>query len=79
MSDADLITHGHRQRLFELLTRVANGVPGMGFKTAMKVLDRGLAQRILDESRRCARDRKQSGKAIGEFQLIIGRALPRQD
>lgn len=59
---------------------IIGGVPGQGFKTAMKVLDRGrlnisavscgLASRILDESRRYARDRKQFGKSIGEFQLI---------
>lgn len=59
---------------------IIGGVPGQGFKTAMKVLDRGrlnisavscgLASRILDESRRYARDRKQFGKPIGEFQLI---------
>jgi acyl-CoA dehydrogenase len=56
------------------------GEPGQGFKTAMKVLDRGrlnisayscgLASRIIDESRRYARERKQFGKPIGEFQLI---------
>lgn len=59
---------------------IIGGVPGQGFKTAMKVLDRGrlnisavscgLAARIIDESRRYARERKQFGKAIGEFQLI---------
>ena len=59
---------------------IIGGVPGQGFKTAMKVLDRGrlnisavscgLASRILDEARTYARDRKQFGKAIGEFQLI---------
>lgn len=61
---------------------IIGGVPGQGFKTAMKVLDRGrlnisavscgLASRILDESRRYARERKQFGKPIGEFQLIQG-------
>ena len=61
-------------------TNIIGGVPGQGFKTAMKVLDRGrlnisavscgLASRILDESRRYARDRRQFGKPIGEFQLI---------
>ncbi len=61
-------------------SHIIGGVPGQGFKTAMKVLDRGrlnisavscgLAARILDESRRYARDRKQFGKPIGEFQLI---------
>lgn len=59
---------------------IIGGVPGQGFKTAMKVLDRGrlnisavscgLASRILDESRRYARERRQFGKPIGEFQLI---------
>ena len=59
---------------------IIGGVPGQGFKTAMKVLDRGrlhisavscgMAQRILEEATAYARDRKQFGKAIGEFQLI---------
>ena len=59
---------------------IIGGVPGQGFKTAMKVLDRGrlnisavscgAASRILDESSAYARDRKQFGKPIGEFQLI---------
>ena len=54
--------------------------PGQGFKTAMKVLDRGrlhisavacgMAQRILNESVAFARNRKQFGKRIGDFQLI---------
>ena len=61
-------------------TNIIGGVPGQGFKTAMKVLDRGrlhisavscgMAQRIIDEATAYARDRKQFGKAIGEFQLI---------
>ncbi len=61
-------------------THIIGCVPGQGFKTAMKVLDRGrlnisavacgMASRILDESRRYARDRKQFGKPIGEFQLV---------
>ncbi len=61
-------------------TNIIGGVPGQGFKTAMKVLDRGrlhisavacgMAQRILDESVAYAKERKQFGKAIGEFQLI---------
>lgn len=56
------------------------GEPGRGFKTAMKVLDRGrlhisavacgMAQRILDESVAYARDRRQFGQRIGDFQLI---------
>lgn len=59
---------------------IIGGVPGQGFKTAMKVLDRGrlnisavscgMASRILDESTTYARDRKQFGKSIGDFQLI---------
>jgi acyl-CoA dehydrogenase len=59
---------------------IIGGQPGQGFKTAMKVLDRGrlnisavacgIAQRVLDESARYARERKQFGKALGEFQLI---------
>jgi acyl-CoA dehydrogenase len=59
---------------------IIGGVPGQGFKTAMKVLDRGrlnisavacgIAQRVLDESTRYARERKQFGKKLGEFQLI---------
>ncbi len=59
---------------------IIGGVPGQGFKTAMKVLDRGrlhisavacgMAQRILQESVAYAKERKQFGKAIGEFQLI---------
>ena len=53
---------------------------GRGFKTAMKVLDKGrihvaavcvgVAQRILDDALRYAMERKQFGQAIGEFQLI---------
>src|SRR5574343_1855456 len=59
---------------------IIGGVPGQGFKTAMKVLDRGrlniaavscgLASRVIDESRRYARERQQFGKPIGEFQLV---------
>ena len=55
-------------------------VPGKGFKTAMKVLDRGrlhvsalacgVAQRVLNESVAYARERKQFGQRIGDFQLI---------
>ena len=53
---------------------------GRGFKTAMKVLDKGrihiaavcvgVAQRILDDALRYAMERKQFGQAIAEFQLI---------
>jgi acyl-CoA dehydrogenase len=59
---------------------IIGGVPGMGFKTAMKVLDRGrlhvsalacgVAQRVLNESVTYARERKQFGQRIGDFQLI---------
>ncbi len=61
-------------------SNVIGGKPGQGFKTAMKVLDRGrlhisavacgMAQRILDESVGYARERRQFGKRIGDFQLI---------
>jgi acyl-CoA dehydrogenase len=56
------------------------GEPGQGFKTAMKVLDRGrlhiaslscgVAQRVLDLSVAYARERRQFGQRIGDFQLI---------
>jgi len=56
------------------------GEPGQGFKTAMKVLDRGrlhisavacgMARRILDEAVAYARQRKQFGSPIGDFQLV---------
>jgi acyl-CoA dehydrogenase len=59
---------------------IIGGEPGKGFKTAMKVLDRGrlhvaalscgMAQRILDESVAYARERKQFGQRIGDFQLV---------
>jgi acyl-CoA dehydrogenase len=55
---------------------------GIGFKTAMKVLDKGrlniaaastgAAQRMLDDAVRYAKERKQFGKPIGDFQLIQG-------
>jgi len=61
-------------------SHIIGGVPGQGFKTAMKVLDRGrlhisavacgMARRILEESARYASERRQFGKAIGEFQLV---------
>src|SRR5215210_5215451 len=59
---------------------VIGGVEGMGFKTAMKVLDKarviiaavcvGAATRILDEALTYAMERRQFEKAIGEFQLV---------
>jgi acyl-CoA dehydrogenase len=59
---------------------VIGGEPGKGFKTAMKVLDRGrlhvsalacgMAQRIQQESVAFAQQRKQFGQRIGDFQLV---------
>ena len=59
---------------------IIGGKPGQGFKTAMKVLDRGrlhisavacgMAQRILEEAVAYAQQRKQFGTRIGELQLI---------
>ncbi|ANN67205.1 acyl-CoA dehydrogenase family protein [Bordetella bronchialis] len=59
---------------------IIGGQPGKGFKTAMKVLDRGrlhisavacgMADRILRESVAYAQQRKQFGQRIGDFQLV---------
>jgi acyl-CoA dehydrogenase len=56
------------------------GKEGQGFKTAMKVLDKGrihiaavaaaFAERILEESLRYAMERKQFGERIANFQLV---------
>ncbi|MCZ8269451.1 MAG: acyl-CoA dehydrogenase family protein [Beijerinckiaceae bacterium] len=56
------------------------GIEGQGFKTAMKVLDKGrlhiaaactgLAERIIDDMMAYAVGRRQLGKAIAEFQLL---------
>lgn len=56
------------------------GREGQGFKTAMKVLDKGrlniaaasvgAGERMLADALRYATERKQFGKPIGEFQLI---------
>jgi acyl-CoA dehydrogenase len=56
------------------------GMEGQGFKTAMKVLDRGrihiaalcvgAARRLIADSLSYANDRKQFGRPIGEFQLV---------
>ncbi|MGL4295963.1 MAG: acyl-CoA dehydrogenase family protein [Aestuariivirga sp.] len=56
------------------------GVEGRGFKTAMKVLDKGrlhiaaactgLAERIIDDMMTYAVGRRQFGKPIAEFQLL---------
>jgi len=58
------------------------GREGVGFKTAMKVLDKGrihlasicvaAAQRMLDMALAYAMERKQFGQAIANFQLIQG-------
>jgi len=59
---------------------IIGGKEGQGFKTAMKVLDRGrlhmsavcvgAARRLLEESLRYASERRQFGKPIVEFQLV---------
>ncbi len=59
---------------------IIGGVPGLGFKTAMKVLDRGrihiaavalgMSDRLIDMSMRYAMERKQFGQAISGFQLV---------
>jgi acyl-CoA dehydrogenase len=59
---------------------VIGGVPGRGFKTAMKVLDRGriniaatsvgMASRLIDEALAYAHERKAFGSAIADFQLV---------
>lgn len=59
---------------------VIGGKEGQGFKTAMKVLDRGrlhiaalcvgAAERLIHESVSYARERKQFGQPIAEFQLV---------
>ena len=61
-------------------TSIIGGKEGLGFKTAMKVLDKarlniaavcvGAAERLLDEALRYAKERQQFGKPIAEFQLI---------
>jgi acyl-CoA dehydrogenase len=61
---------------------VIGGVPGRGFKTAMKVLDRGrihiaavalgMCDRLIDMSVRYALERRQFGAIIGSFQLVQG-------
>jgi acyl-CoA dehydrogenase len=56
------------------------GVEGRGFKTAMKVLDKGrihiaaicvgVAERMLDDALKYAVQRRQFGKPIADFQLV---------
>lgn len=59
---------------------IIGAVPGLGFKTAMKVLDRGrlhiaaiatgMATRLIRESVDYARQRRQFGSRIADFQLV---------
>jgi len=59
---------------------IVGGVPGRGFKTVMKALNKqrvnlaalctGPAIRMLDEAIRYARERRQFGRPIAEFQLV---------
>ena len=59
---------------------IIGGKPGQGFKTAMKVLDRGrlhisaiaigAAERLIHEALSYAVERQQFGKPIADFQLI---------
>ncbi|MCG5073952.1 acyl-CoA dehydrogenase family protein [Paraburkholderia tagetis] len=59
---------------------IIGGKEGVGFKTAMKVLDKGrihiaaicvaVAQRMLDDALRYAMEREQFGQPVGEFQLV---------
>ncbi|MGH8808602.1 MAG: acyl-CoA dehydrogenase family protein [Noviherbaspirillum sp.] len=59
---------------------IIGGVEGKGFKTAMKVLEKGrihiaaiavgVAERMLDDALHYAMERKQFGQPIAEFQLV---------
>jgi acyl-CoA dehydrogenase len=61
-------------------TALLGGQEGQGFRTAMKVLDRGrlhisavcvgVAERLIRDSLRYAMERKQFGQPLAEFQLI---------
>ena len=63
-------------------SNIIGGEPGRGFKTAMKVLNRGrihlsalssgMCHRLVQESVQYAAERKQFGQAIGAFQLVQG-------
>lgn len=63
-------------------TALIGGIEGLGFKTAMKVLDRGrlhisalsvgTAKRLIDDSVAYAAERRQFGSPISDFQLIQG-------
>lgn len=62
--------------------QLIGGVEGVGFKTAMKVLDKGrlhiaaysagMAERMLNDALNYAIERKQFGQPIANFQLIQG-------
>ncbi|MBI5276483.1 MAG: acyl-CoA dehydrogenase family protein [Burkholderiales bacterium] len=72
----DVVFEGCRVPAANLL----GGVEGQGFRTAMKVLDKGrlhiaavcvgVATRMLADALRYAMERKQFGQAIAEFQLV---------
>ncbi|WP_428851970.1 acyl-CoA dehydrogenase family protein [Imbroritus primus] len=59
---------------------IIGGVAGRGFKTAMKVLDRGrlhvsalacgMAERLIRDAVEYAKERKQFGQRIADFQLV---------
>lgn len=61
-------------------TGIIGGKEGMGFKTAMKVLDKarlniaavcvGVAERMLQDALRYAMQRQQFGRPVAEFQLV---------
>ena len=61
-------------------SQLLGGVEGQGFKTAMKVLDRGrlhiaavcvgISERLVRDALAYAMERKQFGKPIAEFQLV---------
>jgi acyl-CoA dehydrogenase len=75
---ADVIFEDCRVPASQLL----GGKEGQGFRTAMKVLDRGrihiaaicvgVAERLIRESVQYALEREQFGQPIGEFQLVQG-------
>ncbi len=62
------------------VSAIIGGVPGRGFKTAMKVLDRGrihiaavalgMCERLIEMSLRYAMERKQFGQPIADFQMV---------